>query len=213
MLEVRALSRPGLAPVDLDLAAGEALALLGPSGSGKTLLLRAIADLDPNQGRVALDGEDREAMPAPTWRRRVTYLSAEPGWWAERAGEHFPDAEGAKALLPPLGLPEDIMARPIAELSTGERHRLALVRVEALQIGCGRAGALGERPLLRFLESRAFVEFDPVHERQDSRSGAEGKGFVPDMFAKSPVPARDFIRPRLAPPGNRAIVLRDGSNQ
>ena len=129
MLEVRALSRPGLAPVDLDLATGEALALLGPSGSGKTLLLRAIADLDPNQGRVGLDGEDREAVPAPTWRRRVTYLSAEPGWWAERAGEHFPDAEGAKALLPPLGLSEDMMARPIAELSTGERHRLALVRV------------------------------------------------------------------------------------
>ncbi len=95
MLEVRALSRPGLAPVDLDLATGEALALLGPSGSGKTLLLRAIADLDPNQGRVGLDGEDREAVPAPTWRRRVTYLSAEPGWWAERAGEHFPDAEAA----------------------------------------------------------------------------------------------------------------------
>ena len=91
--------------------------------------------------------------------------------------------------------------------------RLALVRVELRQIGRGRAGALGERPLLRFLESRAFVEFDPVHERQDSRTGAEGKGFVPDMFAKSPVPARDFIRPRLAPPGNRAIVLRDGSNQ
>lgn len=129
MLEVRALSRPGLAPVDLDLATGEALALLGPSGSGKTLLLRAIADLDPNQGRVGLDGEDREAVPAPTWRRRVTYLSTEPGWWAERAGEHFPDAEGAKALLPPLGLPEDMMARPIAELSTGERHRLALARV------------------------------------------------------------------------------------
>ena len=129
MLEVRALSRPGLAPVDLDLAAGEALALLGPSGSGKTLLLRAIADLDPNQGRVSLAGEDREAVPAPAWRRRVTYLSAEPGWWAERVAAHFPDPEAAKALLPPLGLSEDMMGRPIAELSTGERHRLALARV------------------------------------------------------------------------------------
>jgi phosphate-transporting ATPase len=129
MLEVRALSRAGLAPVDLDLASGEALALLGPSGSGKTLLLRAIADLDPNEGRVSLDGEPREAVPAPAWRRRVTYLSAEPGWWAERAEAHFPDPGAAKALLPPLGLSEDMMARPIAELSTGERHRLALARV------------------------------------------------------------------------------------
>ena len=128
MLEVRALSRPGLAPVDLDLAAGEALALLGPSGSGKTLLLRAIADLDPNEGSVSLNGRVRESLPAPSWRRRVTYLSTEPGWWAARAGAHFPDPAAAEALLPSVGLRAEILNRPIAELSTGERHRLALVR-------------------------------------------------------------------------------------
>jgi len=129
MLEVRALSRPGLAPLDLDLAAGEALALLGPSGSGKTLLLRAIADLDPNQGRVSLDGRLRETLTAPDWRRRVTYLAAEPGWWEARAGAHFTDPEAAEALLPSVGLGAEILTRPIAELSTGERHRLALIRV------------------------------------------------------------------------------------
>jgi ABC-type iron transport system FetAB ATPase subunit len=128
MLEVRALSRPGLAPVDFDLATGEALAVLGPSGSGKTLLLRAIADLDPNQGRVSLDGSSRESLPAPDWRRRVTYVAAEPGWWATRAGAHFPDRAAAEALLPSVGLSGEILNRPIAELSTGERHRLALVR-------------------------------------------------------------------------------------
>ncbi len=47
MLSVRALSRPGLEPVSFDLADGECLALVGRSGSGKTLVLRAIADLDP----------------------------------------------------------------------------------------------------------------------------------------------------------------------
>ena len=89
--------------------------------------------------------------------------------------------------------------------------RRALVRVEAFQIRRGRAGALGQRPLLPVLESRAFVEFRPVHEHHDSRTGAEGKGFVPDMFAKNPATAWDFIRPRLAPPGNRAIVHRNDS--
>ena len=128
MLEVRALSRPGLAPVDLDLAAGEALAVLGPSGSGKTLLLRAIADLDPNQGRVSLNGASRESLAAAAWRRRVTYLASEPGWWEVRAGAHFPDPTAAEALLPSVGLCAEILNRPIAELSTGERHRLALVR-------------------------------------------------------------------------------------
>ncbi len=128
MLEVRALSRPGLAPVDLDLAAGEALALLGPSGSGKTLLLRAIADLDPNEGSVSLNGHRRESQPGPAWRRRVTYVASEPGWWEARAGAHFPDPAAAEALLPALGLRVEILSRPIDELSTGERHRLALVR-------------------------------------------------------------------------------------
>ncbi|MFQ5775601.1 MAG: ATP-binding cassette domain-containing protein [Kiloniellaceae bacterium] len=129
MMQVRALARPGIEPVELDLAEGEALALLGPSGSGKTLLLRAIADLDPNEGRVSLDGRARESMPAPAWRRLVTYLAAEPGWWGERAADHFRDPEAARALLPSLELPPEVMERPIAELSTGERHRLALVRV------------------------------------------------------------------------------------
>ena len=129
MLQVRNLSRPGLEPADLDLAAGEALALLGPSGSGKTLLLRAIADLDPNRGQVSLDGASRESMSAPAWRRQVTYLAAEPGWWSDRVADHFPEPEAGRALFAPLMLPATMMERPVAELSTGERHRIALARV------------------------------------------------------------------------------------
>ncbi len=129
MLRIRQLSRPGLAPFDLELGDGECVALSGPSGAGKTMLLRAIADLDPNQGRVSLNGRLRETLPAPAWRRRVTYLAAEPGWWEARAGAHFPDPEAAEALLPAIGLGAEILTRRIAELSTGERHRLALIRV------------------------------------------------------------------------------------
>jgi len=129
MLQVRNLSRPGLEPADLDLAAGEALALLGPSGSGKTLLLRAIADLDPNRGQVSLDGASRESMSAPAWRRQVTYLAAEPGWWSDQVADHFPEPEAGRALFAPLMLPATMMERPVAELSTGERHRIALARV------------------------------------------------------------------------------------
>ena len=39
-----------------ELAAGACVAVRGPSGAGKTLLLRALADLDPSQGEVTLDG-------------------------------------------------------------------------------------------------------------------------------------------------------------
>ncbi len=71
MLSIRDLRAPGVSAASIDLADGECVMVRGPSGAGKTLLLRAIADLDPNHGQVVLDGEARQAMPAPAWRRRV----------------------------------------------------------------------------------------------------------------------------------------------
>ena len=133
LLSVRYLRRSGLAPTSFDLAAGECVAVRGPSGAGKTLLLRAIADLDPSEGAVALDGRPREAMPAPAWRRRVAYVPAESGWWAETAGEHVRgDWSAALPLLGALRLPADCRSWPVRRLSTGERQRLALVRALVL---------------------------------------------------------------------------------
>ena len=119
--------------VSFELADGECLVLRGPSGAGKTLLLRAIADLDPNEGRVRLDGRERGSVPAPEWRSLVTYLAAEPGWWGERVAAHFPDWAAVGPLVEALGLPADCGDWPIARLSTGERQRLALARVLRLQ--------------------------------------------------------------------------------
>ncbi len=128
MLSVTDLTRLGLGPLSFTMAAGECLALRGPSGAGKSLLLRAIADLDPNEGRVSLDGESREDMPAPDWRRRVAYLAAEPGWWADKVADHFADWQAARPLVEALGLPADCGDWPVARLSTGEKQRLAQAR-------------------------------------------------------------------------------------
>jgi energy-coupling factor transporter ATP-binding protein EcfA2 len=62
LLSVRGLRRLHLA-ASFDLGAGECVVLHGPSGSGKTQLLRALADLDPNEGAVQPDGTPREAIP------------------------------------------------------------------------------------------------------------------------------------------------------
>ena len=128
MLTVTDLRRPGLGPLSFRLDVGECVAVRGASGAGKSLLLRAIADLDPNQGSASIDGERREDMPAPAWRRRVTYLGAEPGWWADHVAEHFGDWPGARSLVEALGLPADSGDWPISRLSTGEKQRLALAR-------------------------------------------------------------------------------------
>ena len=63
-LHIRQLSKryggvAALDRVDLDVGAGELVALLGPSGSGKTTLLRVIAGLlHPDDGRVLFGDDD-----------------------------------------------------------------------------------------------------------------------------------------------------------
>ena len=121
-------------PFDLTIEAGECVAITGPSGSGKSLFLRMIADLDPNEGEVFLDGAERRSMAAPVWRRRVVYNAAEPGWWSENVADHFhgKTMEFARAMAPRLGLAPAQLAGPVLRLSTGERQRLALIRALAL---------------------------------------------------------------------------------
>jgi phosphate-transporting ATPase len=128
MLQVGELRTNILNPASFSLASGECIAVRGPSGAGKTLLLRAIADLDPNEGLVTLDGRDRSTIAGPEWRRLVGYVPAEPGWWAETVGEHFGEWTAAVAFVTDLGFPEETKAWPITRLSTGERLRLALIR-------------------------------------------------------------------------------------
>lgn len=112
--------------VDLALAAGECLGLAGASGSGKSRLLRAIADLDPNGGEAYLDGQPRSAFKPSGWRRQVAMLSAESHWWGERVGEHLTAAPDELAAL---ALPADVLEWPVGRLSSGERQRLALLRL------------------------------------------------------------------------------------
>jgi ABC-type iron transport system FetAB ATPase subunit len=129
-LRLEGLQSRVLEPVDLSLEAGELAFLSGASGSGKSLLLRAIADLDPNQGEVWLDGSARSRMPAPLWRRRVGLLPAESHWWGDRVGDHF--VGDSEDLLERLGFGPDVLGWSVGRLSTGERQRLALARLLAL---------------------------------------------------------------------------------
>jgi ABC-type iron transport system FetAB ATPase subunit len=121
-------------PFELELGAGECLAITGPSGAGKSLFLRMVADLDACQGEVFLDSVERRRMTAPAWRRQVVYNAAEAGWWREGVAEHFPGhlMDFARTMAPRLGLAPQLLGAQIVQLSTGERQRMALIRALAL---------------------------------------------------------------------------------
>ena len=116
-----------LEPFDLQLDTGDCVTLSGPSGCGKSMLLRAIADLDPHQGEIRLDDRPQQQFSGPEWRRQVGLLPAESGWWDERVGQHFSDPD--TKLLQQLDFTPDVLEWPVMRLSSGERQRLALMRL------------------------------------------------------------------------------------
>ncbi len=64
-----------LKDINIEVGAGEILAVLGPNGAGKTTLLRCMTDmLRWESGRSLLDGEDIKTMPAQTLWRRMAYV-------------------------------------------------------------------------------------------------------------------------------------------
>jgi multiple sugar transport system ATP-binding protein len=128
-----------LAGIDLEVGAGECLALLGPSGCGKSTVLRVIAGLDPcDGGRVLLDGRDITRQPPA--RRRVAmvfqsyalypHLSVERNLTLgmELRGVAPQQREQELAGVLELLQLSALRSRRPAELSGGQRQRVALAR-------------------------------------------------------------------------------------
>lgn len=136
--------------IDLNVEAGELVALYGPSGSGKTTLLNLIGALDrPNEGQIHLYGDEITEMSdgqrAKLRRERVgfifqnytllpTYTAAEnidlvlrlPGL------NIFERRRRVKATLKAVGLSAWTDHMP-AQLSGGQQQRVAIARALALR--------------------------------------------------------------------------------
>jgi len=125
-----------LAPLSVDVAPGEFVAIVGPSGCGKSTLLSLIAGLDaPTSGRVLVDG-DEVRRPHPKvgivfqndlllyWRSVLdnVLLPVEIKGWDRNASRAH-----AEALLGQVGL-ADFAGRYPGELSGGMRQRVAICR-------------------------------------------------------------------------------------
>ena len=128
---VQRLANAHLEGIDLTISPGECVGITGPSGSGKSLLLRALADMDPFEGQVSLGNQTVHSMAAPAWRRRVALLPTPSAWWHDTVGPHFDYLETPDYTV--LGFPAEVADWEIRRLSSGERQRLALLRVLALK--------------------------------------------------------------------------------
>ncbi len=127
LLQIKNLRRLMLGPVSFSVDAGDCLCISGPSGTGKSLLLRAIADLDPHEGEVWLAGQPSAAILPEQWRRDIGLLPPESSWWLPVIMDHFHN--GIPVPLEHIGLTTGILDQPVTRLSSGEKQRLALMRL------------------------------------------------------------------------------------
>src|SRR5947209_10432453 len=130
--QVRALDH-----LDLTVAPGEVFGLLGPNGSGKSTALRLLLGfLRPTAGGAWIDGHDcwRDSVAA---RRRVAYLPGELRLYENMTGRQLvrflcglrgAAADGADVDRLARSLDIDL-ARPIAQLSSGMKRKVALLQV------------------------------------------------------------------------------------
>ena len=201
MLELRGLSKSYGASrlfesIDLEVAAGEWLAIVGESGSGKSTLLNIVAGLDrPDAGSVLLDGKpldysDDDALAL--WRRRhvgfvfqafhlLPYLTLAENVALPLALLRVPRAERterARELLAAVGL-EGFGERRPATLSGGEMQRAAIAR------------ALAHRPTL-LLADEPTGNLDQANARavlECLATTARGSGAAMVMVTHSPMAA------------------------
>lgn len=134
-LVARQVGIPGrLRPTDLDVQAGELVALVGPNGGGKTSLLRSLARIETGSGIVVVGGEDVDLAPPARRRQLLSFLPASRDvTWPISArdvialGLDIPDPVRIDELVRLLEL-ELLADRPVNRLSTGERARVLTAR-------------------------------------------------------------------------------------
>jgi iron complex transport system ATP-binding protein len=149
-LNVTLAGRLVLNDVSLALSSGHLVALVGPNGAGKTTLLRALAGLVPSDGAIEVGGAALSSLSLRERARRFAYLpQGHVVHWPLAARDivalgRYPHGATDPARLTPKDAEAVLRAmqatdvvefseRRVTELSGGERSRVALARVLAVE--------------------------------------------------------------------------------
>jgi iron complex transport system ATP-binding protein len=149
-LNVVLAGRTVLRDISLSLSRRHLVALVGPNGAGKTTLLRALAGLIPSGGAVHVGGDALASLPLRERARRFAYLpQGHLVHWPLPARDivalgRYPHgvtdparltAKDADAVLRAMQATDvvEFSDRRVTELSGGERSRVALARVLAVE--------------------------------------------------------------------------------
>ncbi|HEY4833486.1 MAG TPA: ABC transporter ATP-binding protein [Bradyrhizobium sp.] len=149
-VSVKLAGRLVLRDVSLALSPGHLVALVGPNGAGKTTLLRALAGLVPATGAIHVGGDALSSLSLPERARRFAYLpQGHLVHWPLPARDivalgRYPHGATDPARLTPRDAEAvlramratdvvELRARRVTELSGGERSRVALARVFAVE--------------------------------------------------------------------------------
>jgi spermidine/putrescine transport system ATP-binding protein len=138
-LDKRFADHHALRGIDLDIAAGEFVALMGPSGCGKSTTLRLIAGLDaPTAGSIEIAGKDMRGIPAyqrdtpMVWQSLALFpfmSVVDNVAFPLRMKGHSANHRRQRALewIERMGL-TGMGDRPVSQLSGGQRQRVAIAR-------------------------------------------------------------------------------------
>lgn len=164
--------------IDLDIPAGQSLAVVGLNGAGKTTLARLLAGLDaPDGGVVRVGGTRIDDVNRRTWQRQVVAVFQDFGRYrlslrdniAFGSLAHADDEEGLREVVAQAGLQEFVERLPngwdtvMADASGGEWQRVAIARA-IFGLRHGARLLIMDEPTAN-LDARAEAQlYDTFHE-------------------------------------------------
>ncbi len=200
------MGAPILDGIDLDVAAGELVAIVGPSGSGKTTLLALLQRFyDPVAGRVLVDGKDLRTLKQRSLRRHVGVVLQDALLFNETVRDNIA-----------YGRPSATMAEIEAAARAANAHDFITKLPEGYGTVVGeRGGRLSGGERQRLAIARALLK-DPallILDEATSALDAESESLVQAALERLVQGRTTFVvahRLSTVVKAHRIVVLRDG---